>query len=348
MSINQSSMKSGSKDASAQSRLSISLKGINTLASYLVAITLLVASGVAHAENFAGKQLKITAPAAPGGGWDSSARSLQQVMLSTKMVPSVQVINIPGAGGTVGLAQFANGAKNDPNQVLMMGVTMVGAIISNKAPLGLDGITPIARLTEDPLVIVVPANSKYKTVGELASDLKTDTSTVVWAGGSAGGADHILAGLLTKAAGGNPGKLNYVPFSGGGEALAEMLGGRVSAGISGYNEFESQIKAGNLRALAVSTETRIAGVNVPTLKESGFEVVFTNWRGLVAGKGISEKQQLALSELAKRTMETSDWKAILKARGWEDAYLDAQGFEHFLKEEQVRVHDALKSIGLAQ
>lgn len=302
----------------------------------------------AQANDIASKQMKITAPAAPGGGWDSSARSLQQVMMSTKIIPSVQVVNIPGAGGTIGLAQFANGTKGDQHQLLMMGVTMVGAILTNKAPIGLDAVTPIALLTADPLVIVVPANSKYQTVKDLAQDLQADASKVVWAGGSAGGADHILAGLMAKASGGDAGKLNYVPFSGGGEALAEMLGGRVSAGISGYNEFESQIKAGSLRALAVSTNERLVGIDVPTLKEQGYDVIFTNWRGLMAPAGISEEQSIALSALVKKVLETPEWDKILKARGWENAYLNSTDFSKFLGEEQVRVRDALNSIGLVK
>ena len=196
-------------------------------------------------------ELKIMAPAGPGGGWDSASRSLQQVLTATGAAKNVQVVNVPGAGGTVGLAQFVNNAKGDGSQLMVMGITMVGAVLTNKSPVGLDSVTPIARMTGDPLVIVVPANSPHKTVADLAAAIKADTSKVVWAGGSAGGADHILAGLVAKEAGGDPAKLNYVPFSGGGEALAEMLGGRVTAGVSGYNEFESQIKAKKLRALGV-------------------------------------------------------------------------------------------------
>ncbi|MBB5216257.1 Bug family tripartite tricarboxylate transporter substrate binding protein [Parapusillimonas granuli] len=313
---------------------------------WFAALALCAALAPAHAAEPVLAQLKITAPAGPGGGWDSASRALQQVLMSGKIVPSVQVVNIPGAGGTVGLAQFANGARKDPRQMLMMGVTMVGAVMTNKAPVGLDAVTPIARLTADPLVIVVPKESKYKTVSDLAADLKADAARVVWAGGSAGGADHILAGLMAKAAGGDASRLNYVPFSGGGEALAEMLGGRVAAGISGYNEFESQIKEGNLRALAVSTEKRVPGVDVPTLKEQGYDVTFTNWRGVMAGKDITEAQRAALSKAIQQALSSPEWEKIRQARGWDDAYLDGAAFEKFLAEDQERVRNALTSVGL--
>ncbi|KQO19087.1 tripartite tricarboxylate transporter substrate binding protein [Acidovorax sp. Leaf78] len=292
--------------------------------------------------------LKITAPAGAGGGWDGASRALQQVMIATGTAKSVQVVNVPGAGGTVGLAQFVNGSKGDGNQLLTMGITMVGAILTNKAQVTLDAVTPIARLTGDALVIVVPANSPHKTVKDLAAALKADTSKVVWAGGSAGGADHILAGLVAKAAGGDATKLNYVPFSGGGEALAEMLGGRVTAGISGYNEFESMIKAGKLRALALSSGARMAGVDVPTIKEQGLDVELMNWRGIVAGPGISAAQKAALSAAVEKAVKSPEWAAVRKQRGWDDAYLNADAFAAELKREQVSVKDVLTTIGLVK
>ena len=171
---------------------------------------------------------------------------------------------------------------------------------------------------------------------------------MVWAGGSAGGADHILAGLVTKAAGGDAAKLNYVPFSGGGEALAEMLGGRVSAGLSGYNEFESQIKAGKLRALAVSTPKRVAGADVPTLKEQGLDVELVNWRGVVAGPGITAAQKLAFSAAVAKAVKSPEWEKVLKARGWDNAYLGPDEFAQFLKAEQVRVNEVLTLLGLVK
>jgi len=195
---------------------------------------------------------------------------------------------------------------------------------------------------------VVPANSPHKTMKDLDAALKADTSKVVWAGGSAGGADHILAGLITKAAGGDATKLNYVPFSGGGEALAEMLGGRVTAGISGYNEFESQIKAGKLRALGISGGKRMAGVDVPTLKEQGLDVELLNWRGIVAGPGITPAQKTALAGAVTKAVKSDEWAKVLKARGWDDAYMDADAYAAFLKADQVRVKEVLTSVGLVK
>mgnify|MGYP001547919744 CR=1 FL=1 len=314
----------------------------------LVAAALVLAGAAAPSFAQGAPDLKITAPAGAGGGWDSTSRALQQAMTATGAAKSVQVVNVPGAGGTVGLAQFVNTAKGDGSQLMMMGVTMVGAVLTNKAPVTLDQVTPIARLTQDALVIVVPASSPHKTLKDLAAALKADTSKVVWAGGSAGGADHILAGLVARAAGGDPAKTNYVPFSGGGEALAEMLGGRVAAGISGWNEFESMIKAGKLRALAISSGQRMEGVAVPTLKEQGMDVEFVNWRGIVAAPGISAAQKAALVAAVNKAVKSGEWAKVLKTRGWEDFYADADAFAAFLKTDQSRVKDVLTAIGLVK
>lgn len=211
-------------------------------------------------------ELSIMAPAGAGGGWDTTSRSLQQVLTQEGIVGSVQVINVPGAGCTVGLAQFATAAKTDAEQVLLAGITLVGAIISNGAPVDLAEVTPLARLTGDPLAIVVPASSDIKTIDELLAAIKANVGGTIWAGGSAGGADHILAALVTQAAGQDPAAVNYVAYSGGGEALAAMLGGQVTACVSGYGEWQSQIEAGELRALAISYPEPIEGIEAKPLK----------------------------------------------------------------------------------
>lgn len=293
-------------------------------------------------------ELKIIAPAGAGGGWDGAARSVQQVLTELKLAKSVQVTNVTGAGGTVGLAQFVNGAKGDPNQLLINGITMVGAILTNKSPVSLDQVTPLARLTGDPLVIVVPANSPHKTIKDLAAAIKADVAKVTWAGGSAGGADHILAAQFTKNAGAEPGKVNYVAFSGGGEALAAMLGGRVTAGVSGYGEFESQIKSGALRALALSSGKRLEGVDVATLKEQGINVEVVNWRAVMAAPGITADQKKALTEMFEKMVKSKEWAAMLKQRGWDDYFLAGDAFTAFVKDEQARVGEILRSVGLVK
>jgi putative tricarboxylic transport membrane protein len=319
------------------SHLTKTIRGVAFAAMTLVA-----------SSTFAQQELKIIAPAGPGGGWDSAARSVQQVLTQTGLAKSVQVVNVTGAGGTVGLAQFVNQAKGDPSQLMVNGITMVGAILTNKSPVTLEQVTPIARLTGDPLVIVVPANSPIKSVKELADAVKADPAKVTWAGGSAGGADHILAALFAKAAGSDSAKVNYIAFSGGGEALAAMLGGRVTAGISGYGEFESQIKSGKLRALAISSGKRLANADVPTLKEQGLDVEVVNWRAIVAGPDITAEQKKSLTETVEKVIKSKEWAEILKQRGWEDFYLSGDAFTAFLKEEQVRVGDVLKSVGLVK
>ena len=265
-------------------------------------------------------ELKIIAPAAPGGGWDQTARSMQQAMVAAGAAKSVQVINVPGAGGTVGLAQFVN-AKGDGSQLMVNGFVMVGAILLNKSPVSLDQTTPIARLTEETEVVVVPANSPIKNAKDLAAAIKADVSKVTFAGGSAGGVDHILAGQIVKAAGGDASKVNYIPFSGGGESLAAILGGKVTAGISGYGEYEGQIKAGKLRAIGISSEKRLPNIDVPTLKEQGLDAVTTNWRSVVAPPGISAEDKKKLTDAVDKMVKSDAWKEILKQKGWDDAYM---------------------------
>jgi putative tricarboxylic transport membrane protein len=293
-------------------------------------------------------ELKIVAPAAPGGGWDQTARSMQQALVASGAAKSAQVVNVPGAGGTVGLAQLVNAAKGDGRQLMVNGLVMVGAILTNKSPVNLDQVTPIARLTGEYQVIVVPANSALKTAQDLAAAVKADPAKVTWAGGSAGGVDHITAALFAKAAGADASKVNYVPFSGGGESLAAILGGKVTAGISGYGEYEGQIKSGRLRLIAVTSPKRLEGVAGATLKEQGIDLEIANWRSVVAPPGITAEQKKALSEAVDRMVKSQAWKDILKQKGWDDAYLPTDEFAAFLKQEQVRVREVLQSVGLVK
>src|SRR5574341_2570391 len=215
---------------------------------FLAVIALAVSSDTIHAQ----PSLKMMIPANPGGGWDQTGRSLAGAMMSAKLVSGVQFENKGGAAGAIGLAQFVSAAKGDPNALMIGGMVMVGGTYLQKSPVTLAQVTPIARLTSEWEVIVVPANSPHKTMADLLKTFKADPGKVSWGGGSAGGTDHILAGLVARAVGVEGAKVNYAPFSGGGEALAAILGGHVTAGVSGYGEWAGQIQSGDLRALAIA------------------------------------------------------------------------------------------------
>jgi putative tricarboxylic transport membrane protein len=290
----------------------------------------------------------IMAPASPGGGWDQTARTMQEVMQAEGIASNVQVQNVPGAGGTVGLAQFVSTAAGDPSQLIVGGYVMVGAILTNASPVSLADVTPIARLTGEAVAIVVPAASPIQDINGLVEALKADPGAVSWAGGSAGGVDHITVGLLAKAAGVDPTKINYVAFSGGGEALAAILGNQVTAGISGLGEFLPQVQAGTMRLLAVSSGERIAGVEAPTLAESGYDVVVQNWRMVAAAPGLSDEQKAAVAADIEKLNASAGWQKALADKGWANTYLAGDEFQAQLAKDIDATSAVLKDIGLVQ
>jgi putative tricarboxylic transport membrane protein len=288
--------------------------------------------------------LKMMSPANPGGGWDQTGRNLAAAMQAAKVVQSVQFDNKGGAAGTIGLAQFVNSARGDPNSVMMGGMVMVGGIILNKSPVDLSMVTPVARLTSEYEVIVVPAASPHKSMGDLVKAFKADPGKVSWGGGSAGGTDHILVGMIAKAVGADPAKINYVPFKGGGEAIAAIIGGHVSAGVSGLGEFSEQIKAGRMRALAVSSPEKLEGI--ATLKEQGIDVVLGNWRGIFAAPGITTAQRDALVAAVKTATESQAWKDTLAKFGWDAWFLGGDDYKKFIDEDIQRIGAIIESLGL--
>lgn len=319
----------------------------NVLKAGVVAVTLSLGL-VAAAPALALDSMKILVPANPGGGWDQTARALQAAMQADGIVRKVSVDNRGGAGGTIGLSQFVNGAKGDGSATLMGGMVMVGAIVSNKSPVNLTQVTPLARLTGESLVVVVPASSKVQTLKELIEQLKANPGSVSFGGGSFGGSDHILAGLIAKAVGVDPSKVNYIAYSGGGEAQAAIMGGHVAAGISGYGEFQAQIKSGKLRALGVSSAERIAGEPVPTLKEQGVDVELINWRALFGAPGITEAQRQELIAALDKAVVTTSWKEALKRNDWADVYLRGDEFAKFLEADSARVSKLVTELGIGK
>jgi putative tricarboxylic transport membrane protein len=311
----------------------------------LLSLAMVAATGPNAAQ--AMDDLRIIAPAKPGGGWDQTARALAEVMAAGG-AKGVTVENVPGAGGTVGLAQLIDQEKGKPNVLMVNGLVMIGAILTNQSPVDLSMTTPIARLTGEYEVIVVPAASEIKTLADLAAKIKADAGAVAIGGGSAGGTDHILAGLVVKAAGGDVTKLNYVPFSGGGEALAAIMGGHVVAGISGLSEWSGQIASGELRALGISAPEKQAGIDIPTLKEQGLDVVLANWRAIVAPPGLDDAQKKALLDAVDAAVKSEGWNKVLADKKWTNLYLPGDDFAKLLTAETALTTEILKSVGLVQ
>ncbi|MDQ2632978.1 MAG: tripartite tricarboxylate transporter substrate-binding protein [Pseudomonadota bacterium] len=292
-------------------------------------------------------QLQVFVPAAPGGGWDQTARVMEQVLRKENLISGAQITNVGGAGGTVGLPQFINQWNGRPNALMVGGMVMVGAILTNKSANKLTEVTPIARLTGEFEALVVPAASPFQTAEDFVAALKADPTKVPVCGGSAGGSDHILFGLIAKTVGVPATNLSYVPFAGGGEALAALLGNQVAAGISGYGEFAEQVKAGNLRLLAVSSDKRQEGIDAPTLKESGVDVELFNWRGVFAPPGVSDEDKAAMIALVTKMTESAAWAEECKNRNWTSIPLAGDDYAKFLAEDTVRIEAILKDLGLA-
>ena len=292
--------------------------------------------------------LEIVVPAAPGGGWDQTGRAMQNALQAEDLASGIQVVNIPGAGGTIGLAQFVSGKEGQGDALMTGGLVMLGAILTNQSPVTLEQVTPIARLTGEYEVIVVPASSDIQTLDDLIAQFKEDPQSVSWGGGSAGGTDHMLVGLIAKNVGVDPSGINYVPFAGGGEALASILGGHVTAGVSGYQEFAGQIETGDLRPLAISSTERLEGVDIPTLKEQGVDVELTNWRAVFAPPGISDEDKKALADAVGQMAKSETWQNTLEERAWLDLYLPPDEFAQFLEQDREQVETVLKDIGLVQ
>lgn len=307
--------------------------------NFLAGFTAILLAAPVGAQN-----LKMMIPANPGGGWDQTGRNLAAAMQSAKLVSSVQFENKGGAAGAIGLAQFVNSSKGDPNAVMIGGMVMVGGLYLQKSPFNLSQITPLARLTSEWEVIVVPSNSPYKTIGDLMKAYKENPGKVAWGGGSAGGTDHILIGLMVKALGGDASKINYVPYKGGGEAIAAIIGGHVTAGVSGIGEFAEQIKGGKMRALAVSAPHKTEGI--PSLKEQGIDVELGNWRGIFGAPGISPAQRDALVAMIKKATETPSWKATLEKLGWTGYFLGGDDYQKFIEADTKRVGGVIDSLGI--
>lgn len=298
--------------------------------TFLKSMAALAAAGALPKMAWASANLKMMIPANPGGGWDTTGRALGDALRESGVASSVTFENKGGAAGAIGLAQFYNASKGDPNALMVMGAVMLGGIITGKPPVSITQVTPIARLTSEYNVFVLPADSPFKTMADVVAQLKKDPGSVKWGGGSRGSTEHIAAAQIAQAAGVDAARINYVPFRGGGEAVAAILGGNVSVGGSGYSEFQPYIESGKMRAIAVTSGQRLDGIAVPTLKEQGIDVEIGNWRGVYGAAGISAAERAALTDMVTKATKTAAWAAALKKNNWTSAFLSGKAFEDFV------------------
>ncbi|WP_421996209.1 Bug family tripartite tricarboxylate transporter substrate binding protein [Roseococcus sp.] len=290
--------------------------------------------------------LNMFIPAGPGGGWDGLGRAIEQVSRQAGLIGNFQFENVGGAGGIVGLPRFVAQRRGRGDALMVSGSIMVGAVLTNRSPVGLSSVTPIARMTQEVGVVVVPAQSDIRDIAGLLAAFRSNPGGTSVAGGSAGGTDHITLGLILRALGRNAREASYVAFAGGGPAQAAILGAQVKAGISGYSEFAEQIRAGRMRALATTGETR-SDPAIPTLKESGIDVVTANWRGVFGAPGINASQKAALTGFITALVEVPAWKELMETRGWDNAFLAGAEFERFLAADITSTETVLKELGLA-
>ncbi len=314
--------------------------------TFLKSLAALAAAGALPHTAWASASVKMMIPANPGGGWDGTGRALGEALRDAGVASNVSFENKGGAAGAIGLAQFYNGSKGDPNALMVMGAVMLGGIITGKPPVSITQLTPIARLTTEYNVFVLPASSPLKTMKDVVEQLKKDPGSVKWGGGSRGATEHIAAAQIAQAVGVPASKINYVPFRGGGEAVAAILGGNVTVGGSGFSEFQPYIESGKMRAIGITSGQRIKGIDVPTLKEQGIDVEIGNWRGVYGAAGITPAQRDALTEMVIKATKSKAWQDALVKNNWTPAMLTGKAFDEFVDRDFAALRATMVRAGM--
>lgn len=323
------------------------MRNLRALAIVVLAALLLTGCGVTRGNDDGGlHRLRMMVPNSPGGGYDLTARTAVKIMEDNDITGRVEVFNVIGAGGTVAMARLMNERGND-DLMMTMGLGVVGATYTNGSNIKASDATALAKLIEDPGAIFVPADSPFKTVADFVAAWKADPSKVTIGGGSSpGGPDHLFPMELAETVGVDPKAVNFVTYDGGGDLLTALLGKKITAGTSSPGELIDQIAAGQLRVLAVSSDERVEGVDAPTLKESGIDLTFANWRGVLAPPDISDDAKQAMIHALEELHATDQWKEALTKNGWTDAFVTGPAFEQFLVEQDKRVSSTLTELGL--
>jgi putative tricarboxylic transport membrane protein len=292
-------------------------------------------------------RLRIMVPNVPGGGYDVTARTAVSIAERSGIAGDrIAVFNLAGDQGLVALNRLLDEAGNG-RLAMMMGLGVVGATIATGSSLRVTDATPIARLLTEPEAVLVPADSGYRDIADLIAAWRADPGGVAIGGGSAvGGPDHLMTMQFARAVGIDPRQVDYGTYDGGGALLPALLDDRIDVAVSSLVEYAEQVRSGQLLVLAVSGPDRVDGIQAPTLTEVGVDVVFSNWRGVLAPPGISDSDRAALVDLFHELEQTPEWHRALAENNWSGAYLAGDDFAEFLRAEDQRVRDTLAELGL--
>lgn len=298
---------------------------------------------------FPEKAIEIIAPANPGGGWDLTSRSTARVLAEEKLVTQpITVTNMPGGSGAVAISHVVTRRKGDGHLLIAASPALTFTLALKRVPYTYEDVTPVAAIATDYGAIVVRKDSPFKTLKELLEAYRKNPADVSVAGGSAPGSqDHVKFAKVIKAAGMDPTKVKYVPYQGGGEALASLLGGHTVAASPDISEIVGQVEAGEVRVLAVLSEKRLGGSlkDVPTAIEQGVNATYILWRGFYAAPGIpKEAADFWVTTLGKM-VKTEAWRKTLQANKWFDYFVGGPEYARFLNEDLKAGEALLKELG---
>lgn len=296
------------------------------------------------------RDLLMIIPNSPGGGYDQTGRAAVQVMEDADITGgSFTVDNVVGAGGAGAMTSLM-AEVGDEHTMMTVGLGVVGSTYSFATPFQLRDATPLAQLMSEPEGVLVPGDSPFQTIDDLVQAWKDDPSGLTVGGGSSpGGPDHLFPMQLAAELGIDPTEVNYITYDGGGPLTSALLGEKIDAGFSGLAEFAGQVESGELRVLAVSGEERYPDgpfVDVPTLTESDIDLVFLNWRGVLAPPEISAERTEELIGYLETMHDSQAWQQVLSDNGWTDDFKTGEDFETFLEEQDDRVSGTLEELGL--
>jgi putative tricarboxylic transport membrane protein len=295
------------------------------------------------------RNIEFIAPANPGGGWDTLVRTTSRVIQEEGLAErSFGAINVPGGGGAVAWAQIARDSGN-PHKIFATSPPIILVPLAGASRYDHTDFTPIARLITDYSIVLVRDDSPFEDLPSLIEAMEENPQLSVGGGSAPGSMDHISMAGLAAAAGLDAAAVNYIPFSGGGEAMTSLMGGHVEAVITGAGEASGQLGEGSeLRALGVSAPERLGGAlaDVPTYQEQDIDYTFDIWRGVMGTPDMPAEAVAYYEDLFAQMLETDGWQQARDQLGWIDAYQDSEEFGAFLDEQKEEFSTILGDLGL--